>query len=161
MKRSEIQVGEAYYYDRATDWHQHDSGRKVIVVADGAWKVPAVWSRDFTPYRVANGNGVLVDIHHQDETVYRDVVPVSQLRGPYEETLAAQRAVAEANRQAQLAARDAREAARDAADELIARAAKLGYEVDGAGDPRLLEIDINMFRQMLDALDGVKAGNDE
>lgn len=145
MKRSEIQVGEAYYYDRATDWHQYDSGKKAVVVAEGAWKVPSGWHRDYTPFQVANGNGVLVDIHHQDETVYRDVVPVSQLRGPYEETLAAQCAVVEKNRQAQFAARDARDAARDTADELIARANGMGYQTEVA-------FNVDGFRRMVDAL---------
>lgn len=95
MKRADLKVGQAYWYSRGNDWLEREgAGQKCVVVDTGCWALPnySMWSRDKEPHRANSGNGVLVDLANKSfdgktETVRRTVVNLTQIRGPYEETL--------------------------------------------------------------------------
>lgn len=125
MKRSELKVGDVLYYTRSRDWEDTaHGGHKATVVDTQSYRtfgrgyyygpIPETWKPD------PKGTGVLVDIH-DGQSSYRDVVPLSSLKGPYDELAAhvAQRAEA----------KDARASNRDT---VLARAEKAGIKATRA-----------------------------
>lgn len=143
MKRSDLVVGESYYYATGTGWLDRSAyGRwgRAVVVASEPYVEPHGWGgRDHSPRQTNRGPGVLVDLHEwgYDPTrltaagkvelkPYRTVVQLGQLRGPWGQTKAEvdaaehQRLIDAAERQA---AADEDAYTRGA---LVARAVSLG-----------------------------------
>lgn len=128
MKRSEIRVGGAYYYNRHTNWQSDNyGGKRIVVVADGLWKMSKF--RPFTPKQVDKNGGLLVDMypHDGDEHPTREVVPAAHLRGPYEETAAQVAGWIAANRNRDQVEADKRSTAHTAARRVVERAEALGF----------------------------------
>jgi len=135
MKRSELKVGEAYYYDRSTNWEDrsYGGGAKAVVVDDKGYTIRKSdwgWRRDEPRYyEDPKGTAVLVDIHIEQygtPRVEREAVPVAHLRGPYEETKAAIDARVAARRDAERRTHTQREANREAGDRVANAAAAIG-----------------------------------
>lgn len=153
MKRSEIEVGGSYYYDRSSNWQLYDYGRRAVVVAEGAWKVDRMtWQRTAPkPYQVDKGSGVLVDVytHDGDEHPTREVVPTAHLRGPYEETAAQVDEWITQRRIRENAEAAARSTAHMDARRAMERAEALGFPVRTDGPNVVLTADV-LYR-LLDA----------
>jgi len=120
MKRSELKIGEAYYYDRSTNWADVDysSGCKAVVVDTKRYAiVESRWVHSQISYREdPKGTAVLVDIYHGGTSEpLRRAVSTAHLRGPWETT----RAEVEAARNARL---EREEATRASEDDLRRRA---------------------------------------
>lgn len=150
MKRSEIEVGGAYYYDRSSNWQSDNyGGKRVVVVAEGQWRMSKF--RPFTPKMVDKNGGVLVDMytHDGDEHPTREVVPAAHLRGPYDETAGQVAARIRLRREREQTERDARADAHNYAVRAVWRAKDAGFTA--ATDGPNVVMSAAEFGRLLDA----------
>jgi len=159
MKRADLKVDEAYYYNPHQDWHSSTYGAyRAVVVAEGAWKVDRMtWQRTAPkPYQVDKGSGVLVDVytHDGDEHPTRKVVPTAHMRGPYEETAAQVAEGIRLRREREQAERDARDDVRRNAKATIQRAQSMGIVAVMNGTN--IEVTAAVLERLLDAMEAGK-----
>lgn len=159
MKRSDLEVGESYYYDPSTEWARGRwlrDARRAVVVDEKRYIVNRnVWSSGYSTYREnPTGTAVLVDLYEDGRAEpVRGAVPAAHLRGPWEETRAAVQARREEIRAAAGEADAARDEIRVRAMDAVARAARLGFPVSmHINDYASVEVEVSVFEKMLDRL---------
>lgn len=135
MKRSELKVGETYYWSRTADWANINDGVEAKVVS--LWgKVMYGALRGSSIREVeegVKGAGIIIEYRAPWSTaVGRTVVPPAQLRGPWAETKAAQDKAEQERIEAVRAANLARTEGLIERERLITRAASLGVSVEPA-----------------------------
>lgn len=142
MKRADLVVGETYWFARGNDWMERESsGMKLVIIDAGCWQLPdySSWSRSREPRRSTGGNGVLADVTVQGygpdakETTKRTVVNLTQIRGPYEETLKQVREFSEARRKREKERQDKSDDLALKIREIITRAEALGIKARRGG----------------------------
>lgn len=138
MKRSELKVGEAYYYTRSRDYMKWSDGVKAVVVST----------------RV--GRNVKVDLHYTYGVIPTEV-PTAHLHGPWEETKAAVDQAADERRKANKAARAETNRIRRLAEDALNRAHALGIKAQatpGYGMPHdEIRMSVDEFMKLLDAVE--------
>lgn len=112
MKKSEVNVGAVLYWARGTEWEN-----------------PKYADRPAEPVTVIGvpESGSKVLVKHPDQSAR--LVPVAQLRGPYEETAALVAAAIKARDEAKDTKRAAEKVEAERYQNLNTRAAALGYQV--------------------------------
>ena len=140
MKRGELEVGKEYWYSRSTKWEEYlNEGSKVVVVDTGFWSQDrGTWSRTKPePIRVSRGFGVLVDMtvksYSGGEKVVRQVVNVTTIRGPYEETKKKIEEISESRNKQYREAREASDQREAEVQEVINLAKEYGIKVYSNG----------------------------
>jgi hypothetical protein len=144
VKRSELKVGEAYYYDRSNSWTKYGEGLKAVVVDDKRYALSKdnfSWERE-TYEEDPKGNLVLVDVHYR-YTTRRELVLTAHLRGPWEQTLAEVKAAAEDALAQRLDNARLRAA-------IVERANASGIKITGSSNDAI-ELPIADFLRLLDA----------
>lgn len=160
MKRSELKVGEAYYYDRSTAWEdaRYGEGRKAVVVDDKRYAIRKVtfgFRYDERYAESPKGNAVLVDVYSEgSDKPSRTAVPAAHLRGPWEQTLAEVTARRAASIEREAVRRSAETELHRRAETATERAASLGVKVDarygyGVHETRI-ELSVEEFERLLD-----------
>jgi hypothetical protein len=154
VKRSEIKVGEAYYYDRSANRETSGYGgaSKAVVVDGERYTLNRdTWRRRSEPdYRQdPKGTAVLVDIYYEGVAgavgqIVREAVPSAHLRGPYEETKAAIEAGRAKRREREEAASTARKDAHAAAEAIRDRAQAVGLRVSFTGGYGASRVEVTM-----------------
>lgn len=89
MKRADIEVNGEYYYDRSGSWVAGGWGHagRAVVVDDKRYAVSGF--NDARYSESSRGNRVLVDLYRPNSTTpVRLAVPITHLRGPWEQTKA-------------------------------------------------------------------------
>lgn len=160
MKRSDLKTGEAYYFDRSNGWEEWTStisGKAVVVDTEPYRIVNAIGRTRIEPYaKDRRGTAVLVDLHTVDmkgePRVRRQAVPLAQLRGPYDTTLAHVEKYRAAKREANQRAADIDAAHREARNIVRDRAQAHGLAVTGYSNTQLL-ISTQHLAKLLDAYD--------
>jgi hypothetical protein len=130
MKRSELTVGAELYRASQYDWENgcdgYGTGKAKVLAVEPYKKSGGTFGlRAATFNQVTKGNGVLVEIDG-----HKYVVPLSQLRGTYEDgvrQMAERRETTRARYAQEARERETRAAAMD---ELRARAARMGVRVE-------------------------------
>lgn len=132
MKRSELKVGESYYWSRTADWANINDGVEAKVVS--LWgKVMYGTLRGSSIREVeegVKGAGIIIEYRAPWSTDVRTVVPSAQLRGPWAKTKAAQDKAEQERIEAIRAANLARTEGLIERERLITRAASLGVTVE-------------------------------
>jgi hypothetical protein len=163
VKRSEIKVGEAYYYDRSNDWAtpRFGAGTRVVVVDDKRYRAnDPLWGRRSQPYsQDPRGTLVLVDIYRDgNDGPSRDVVPLAHLRGPWESTSASVNAWKEQRNAEREAATERADDLRDRARAAVERAGMAGFKarVHGAygGDDPDVRMSVDEFERLVERIEG-------
>lgn len=152
MKRSDLIVGEAYYLARSNDWLNSGGGSRAVVVDAGCWERRRWGSRE--PFEVSKGAGVLVEVHVDNGTVYRDVVPTGHLRGLWEPTAAMVDDNRRQRREEQRQESDRRASLRAETAQVIERARQMGYIVQSVfGEPATVQMSAQTLADILDVLE--------
>lgn len=150
MKRSDIKVGEAYYYSRWRDWAEPRwsgaDGKKAVVLsldAHSARDVKVEITETF--YWTSKPN------------IYKATVPITHLRGPYERTAAEVAEFVRKRDERRAAERAAQDAAADEAGAAYGRAAALGFEAHLGGGNRIGWVALRAadLQRLLDAFEQV------
>jgi len=161
MKRSELKIGESYYYDRSTNWAAggYGTAHRVVVVDDKRYRIAtSTWGFRAPRYTEdPKGTAVLVDIYRDGlARPARDCVPVAHLRGPWEETQAAVQARQDAERAAASAAAKGLEQVCQAGQAAVERGKSFGVVAVLAkrySDPHI-QLSVDEFVALLDRLGG-------
>lgn len=133
MKRNDLKIGEAYYYDSSTNWADasYTRGSKAVVVDGERYTIVRArfGFRTEVRYKVdPKGTAVLVDVYYGDDKLDRRAVPAAHLRGPWETTRTEVEAARNARLERQEAARAREDDLRKRADDAVAQAGVIGVK---------------------------------